>query len=86
METIQMYKVTTEGDEEGRSTTTLGYAIGCPDDIKAFYDDQKLYRIRITEIQVIRVNRESLKEKRGLQEEESNLRKRLGELEKMLGR
>ncbi|MBI4147216.1 hypothetical protein HY494_01035 [Candidatus Woesearchaeota archaeon] len=86
MEILQMYKVTTEGDEEGRSTSTLGYAIGCPDVIKAFYDDQKLYRIRIMEISVIRINRESLKEKRDLQEEESNLRKRLGELEKILGR
>ena len=77
METLQMYRVTTEGDEEGRSTSTLGYAIGCPADIKAFYDDQKMYRIGLKEIQVIRVKPGAVKEKRDLLDEESNLRKRL---------
>lgn len=86
METSQIYKVTTEGDCEGRSTKVLGYATGCPEDIMVFYDDQKEYNIHVEKIKIVHVNPKAVKEKRDLLEERTTLRKRLGELENILER
>lgn len=86
MDTTQVYQVATEGDCEGRFMKTLGYATGYPDDIKAFYNDQRMYRIQLTPIQVTPINPEMVREKRVLLEERATLRKRLGELENILGR
>ena len=86
MGTSHIYQVTTEGDCEGRSTKVLGYATGSPEDIKVFYDDRKEYNIKVAKIQLVHVNPETVREKRTLLEERTTLRKRLGELEKILGR
>ncbi len=86
METSQIYKITTEGDCEGRSTRILGYATGYPEDIKVFYDDQKEYNIYVENIKVINVNPEAVKEKRSLLKERATIKKRLGELEKIIER
>ena len=45
-----IYRVTTEGDVEGRTTKTLGYCTGNPEDIKAYFNDRKAYEIKLTPI------------------------------------
>lgn len=49
---VQTYKVTTEGDVEGRSTKTLGYATGNPTDIQKFYEDRMYYSIKVEPITI----------------------------------
>lgn len=57
-----IYKVTTEGDVEGRTTETIGYASGHPSDIKAFYDSKKCYSINLEEINIVEITSTSLNE------------------------
>lgn len=47
-----IYQVMTEGDEEGRSIKTIGYAMGEPNVISAYFDNEKMYRIYTNEIHV----------------------------------
>lgn len=47
-----IYRVTTEGDVEGRTTTLLGYCTGEVSDIKAYYDNKKVYDIAVEPITV----------------------------------
>ena len=48
----QIYRVTTEGDCEGRSTKEIAYAKGEQKDILRFYDSKKMYEIYLEEITV----------------------------------
>ncbi len=84
--TDQIYKVTTEGDCEGRTTSTLGYAKGDPTDIKVFYDHKKVYEILVEPITVVKVTPKSVIEKRTLLEERVKIQERLAEIEKIVGR
>ena len=61
-----VYKVTTQGDVEGRTTETLGYATGDPNDIKAFFDDKKYYDISLQEIQIENVTPQAVIERKNL--------------------
>lgn len=89
MEKTPIYKVTKvipAWGEIAQEEIPLGYATGDPRDIENFYEGNKEYPIHVNTIKVIPVTPEAVKEKRDLLDEESNLRKRLGELEKILGR
>ena len=86
-----IYHVTTEGDCEGRSTRTVGYAVGDQRDIELFFDDKKYYKLSLNEVSLTYVRPESVAEKREildrqaeLLEEKTILEQRLGELEKKL--
>lgn len=80
----KIYKVTTEGDCEGRSTKIIGYATGNESDIKSFYDDRKAYELRLEEIEVVNVTPNSktervamIKRKQELEAELESLKKKL---------
>lgn len=75
METI--YKVTTEGDVEGRTTRTLGYVTGKRDDIFAYFDDKKAYSISIEPIKVIPILPTSVNEKKLLLQRKKELESEL---------
>lgn len=79
-----IYMVTTEGDVEGRTTKTLGYCTGKPEDIKAYYNDKKVYEIKVTPIttehitlQMVVARHTDLETKRKLEAELDFLTKRL---------
>ena len=78
------YKVTTEGDCEGRTTKILGYATGNPADIKEYYDDQKQYEIRLEAITIVSITDKSAIRKRELLEEKQKLEARLAEIKMQL--
>ena len=46
----RIYRVTTEGDCEGKSTREIAYAKGNQKDILRFYDSVKMYELHLTEI------------------------------------
>lgn len=50
-----IYLVTTEGDVEGKTTKTLGYCTGNPEDIKDYYNDKKGYEIKVTPITTLHI-------------------------------
>jgi len=60
----EIYKVTTEGDVEGRSTSTLGYCTGDPQDIKAYYNDRKCYNLYLTPISVVHIGSGSVEQRK----------------------
>jgi hypothetical protein len=63
---MDIYKVTTEGDCEGRTTSTLGYCTGNTWDIEAYFDDKKTYNIHLEKIEVKHITKESAEEKQRL--------------------
>lgn len=80
----KIYKVTTEGDCEGRTIRTLGYAKGDISDIQDYYENQKCYGIYVEEIQIINITSESagnkkklIKKKEDLERELKNVNERL---------
>ena len=84
MKTEKVYQVTTEGDCEGRSVSIIAYARGDPIDIKIFYDHQKMYGIKLREINIVNVLSESVGERRSLIEERGKLEERLTEVKDLL--
>lgn len=77
METQKIYRVTTEGDCEGRSIKTLGYATGTVQDIITFFDDKREYSINCDEIVVVHITNESLQKKKALMREKKDIEERL---------
>ena len=82
METI--YRVTTEGDCEGKSTREIAYAKGNQKDILRFYDSVKMYEIHLTEIiiknitpEMAETNDEIVARTKKLDEERNQLLSRL---------
>lgn len=75
MDTI--YKVTTEGDVEGRSVATLGYATGDQNDIRNYFNDRKYYSLSLQAITVINVTPQSAKERLALINEKAELETKL---------
>lgn len=82
----QAYVVFTEGDCEGKSMKTLGYARGDPEDIKIHYDRMKTYEILLRPIEIIDITPESVRETRDLVEEKSDLEERLAQVKRDLER
>jgi len=72
-----IYRVTTEGDCEGRTTTTLGYCTGQVSDIKAYYDDKKYYALRVEPLTVKHISPDEATNKAKLIEEKKKLEERL---------
>jgi hypothetical protein len=79
-----VYMVTTEGDVEGRSTRTIGYARGRPEDIEMYFDDAKCYNIRLKGIDIIDVTEDNIGERKEMLTEKADLEARLKELERKL--
>ena len=84
MESKQIYKVTTEGDIEGRTTRILGYCTGDKIDIAKFFDSLKYYSLQIEPLQVQEITPDSANHKAHLIAEKKNLTDRLKEIEKQL--
>ena len=77
MESKNIYKVTTEGDCEGRTTSILGYCTGELSDIQAFYDDRKTYSLSIQKIEVLEIKRYSAAERVALVNRKKELEEEL---------
>ena len=75
--TQTIYEIRTEGDCEGRTRSTLGYATGDVEDIRIYYDDRKYYNLYVDEISVLNVKPESVSERKRLLQEKASLEKRL---------
>lgn len=75
------YKISTEGDCEGRTRSTLGYATGDVEDIRIYYDDRKYYNLYVDEISVFNVKPESVSEIKMLLQEKASLEKRLADIQ-----
>lgn len=80
----KIYKVTTEGDCEGRSRKTIAYAMGNQNDIKSFYDDEKYYEISLEEINVHVITPESKEIKKALIERKKELEMELENIKNRL--
>lgn len=85
MQTQFIYKVTTEGDVEGKSTRILGYAAGTETDIRNFYEDKKAYTLIIESITILNITSESVNEKKELIAEKKKLEARLQTIKNILG-
>ena len=79
-----IYKVTTEGDCEGKTTSVLGYCSGNPEDIKKFYDDRKTYAIDIKPIEVKHISKEDADNKNSLIQRKKELQSELDNINKKL--
>ena len=77
-----IYKVTTEGDCEGRSTKTLGYCRGEKDDILKYYNDRKYYTLKVEEITIVNITSKSTLERQNLIARQKELEKELEEIKK----
>jgi len=82
--TQNMYKITTQGDEEGKTTQTIGYATGDIEDIRIYFDDMKYYDLYVDEISVVHVKPESVSKRKKLLQEKVSLEKRLGEIKDLM--
>jgi hypothetical protein len=80
----EIYVVTTEGDCEGRTTRTIGYATGDPEDIKAYYEPQKMYEIKLEKAKVMQINPQAVQTRRNLLDEKRDLEEKQADLEKRL--
>ncbi len=82
METI--YKVTTEGDCEGRTRRTIAYAMGDPEVINSFYDKEKNYTLYLDEIKVHVITPESMAIREALIERKKELEMELENIKNRL--
>lgn len=82
--TQKTYKISTEGDCEGKSTRILGYAAGDIEDIRIYYEDRKYYNLYVDKISVFNVNPESVSERKRLLQEKASLEKRLGDIRDLI--
>ena len=80
----RIYRVTTEGDCEGKSTREIAYAKGNEKDILRFYDSEKMYGIYLKEIliknltqEMVETNDEIVAKLKKLDEERNQLLSRL---------
>lgn len=80
----KIYKVTTEGDCEGRTTKVLGYAKGNISDISSYYEDKKTYSLNVTEICVLDITYESADNKKELMTQKENLERQLKSINERL--
>ena len=79
-----IYKVTTEGDVEGRTIKILGYATGKRGDIEAYYQDKKCYAIHLDPITVENITIESANQRAADFKKKKELEHQLEELNKKL--
>lgn len=79
-----IYKVTTEGDCEGKSTKHLGYATGHPTDIKNYFDDKKYYDIWLEQIKVVNITTEDATDRQKLVKKRKEINRELKELNSAL--
>ena len=80
MQPYEIYIVRTEGDCEGRSTRTVGYATGHPDDIREYYKDEAYYDLKLQKVPVMNVTQDLIQEKQELKTEQRRLEDRLKEI------
>lgn len=79
-----IYRVTTEGDVEGRTVKTLGYCTGNQRDIIDYYDDKKCYELKLTPITVEAITPQLVSERKSDLERMRNLTAELERLKKRL--
>ncbi len=86
MEPTTIYKITTEGDCEGRSTKTLGYATGEPRDIRAYFDKQKEYNLDLEKIKIRHISPKMVLSEKALLGQKQSLEQRMREVNEELER
>jgi len=79
-----VYHVSTEGDCEGRSMTSLGYATGEVVDIRNYFLHLKTYELKIEPITVLHITKNSLKEKFELMQMKRHLQSEIEKIDKQL--
>jgi hypothetical protein len=79
-----IYVVTTEGDCEGRSTKTVGYASGNEKDIRALYAEKQNYTLTLTPIKVVHATPELVARRAELRDNKRDLEEQLAALDKEL--
>ena len=84
MKNEKIYKVTTEGDVEGRTIRTIGYATGNVADIRVYYEDEKYYTLSVEELVVTNITPELANRKSDLLKRKLELEAELSEINKML--
>lgn len=80
----KIYRVTTEGDCEGRSVRILGYASGSPLDIKNYYEPQKAYDLKVEQIVVKEITPQSATEREALVLKQKELKEQLESINNQL--
>jgi hypothetical protein len=78
---MDTYKITTEGDCEGRTTSTIGYFTGELQDILKYCEKYKYYELRHEKIKIKHIDPSSVKERQEKENEITQLKNRLKELE-----
>ena len=79
-----VYEIKTQGDCEGKTTTTLGYAAGNKEDIREYFQDRKMYSLQLYEINIVQVQPGSVVRRNKLKEEKDGLEQRLKEIKDAL--
>lgn len=86
MEAVRAYKVETEDDVEGKLPyRVLGHATGKQKDIKAFYDNQKCWKIHLERITIRHITPAAQQELEALLNEQKQLKGRMRELGDIIG-
>lgn len=80
-----IYKVTTEGDCEGRSIRTLGYCTGDIRDIEAYFKNEKAYSLSIEPITVKHIDKQVAANKAQLIERKRQIEKELENIKRLIG-
>jgi len=81
---ITIYKVTTEGDCEGRSVKTLGYCTGNPADIELYFQDQKAYSIQLDILNIKHIDPATVKTKAELLQRKKDIEQELQYIKQQL--
>lgn len=77
-----IYKVTTEGDSEGRTTRFIAYATGKLDDVLAYFDKDKTYDIHAERVEpIIVVTSDMVSKRNELYRKRDEINKQIAELE-----
>lgn len=81
---MQIKKVTTYGDCEGRTVKILGYATGEDKDILAYYESQKVYELWIEPIKITDCSPDAAKKRTQLIKRQAELQKELDSIQSQL--
>lgn len=80
----KIYKVTTEGDQEGKTTKLLGFCTGNIEDIKMFFNNEKYYSIYVDEVNVKHISKDMGIDRANLHKRKLDLEKELDNVKKQL--
>lgn len=80
----KIFKVTTEGDCEGKTIRILGYCTGHPGDIRDYYMNDKAYEISVELIEVKHISPADVTKKADLLQRKQQLETELAYINKVV--